>query len=189
MTEILEKLQRNFQRAVSESADSAAHNKLGQLAWESADVPSGSLTGSRRLASPLPVLGSSSQDYPACLGTLLSSVLCLQPVCCITLRQWRDSFKLCNALPQHSSCHALLYRCGLFHHLNSCHGSFHAASWIFGFWMIRKWWVVPARPCLSSWWGFIPSERLGSVTFPNVHGGRSWIIITAGMIKWADVAV
>lgn len=33
-----------------ESPDSAAHNQLGQLAWEPVDVPSGSVNGSRRLA-------------------------------------------------------------------------------------------------------------------------------------------
>lgn len=70
----------------SESPDSAVHNQLGQLAWEPADVPRGSLNGSRRLAVQLyPLLASLPQT------TLLvwapSPLLCLQPVCCFTLRQ------------------------------------------------------------------------------------------------------
>lgn len=146
-----------------ESPDSAADNQLGQLAWEPVDVPSGSLNGSRRLAAPL---------YPHLAPLPQTTLLVcapsspLSPACLLLyLQTMQDSFKLCVALPQHSSCHVPLHRCDLFHHFNSCHGSFHAVSWIFVFWMIRKRWVAPARPCLSSWWGFIPSKGLARLHF------------------------
>lgn len=70
-----------------ENPDSAAHNQLGQLAWEPVDVPSGRLNGSRRLAVRLyPLLASLPQTT---LLVWAPSLLCLQPVCCFTLRQCR----------------------------------------------------------------------------------------------------
>lgn len=116
--------------------NSAAHNQLGQLAWEPVDVPSGSMNGSRRLALQF------YQHLALLPQTILlvwapSSIL--SPACLLLYPEtMRDSFKLCVALPQHSSCHVPLHHCDLFHHLNFCHGSFHAGSCIFVFWMIRK---------------------------------------------------
>lgn len=90
----------------------------------------------------------------------------LSPACLLLYPEtMRDSFKLCVALPQHSSCHVPLHHCDLFHHLNFCHGSFHAVSCIFVFWMIRKWWVAPVRAMFILLMRFYSIKRLGSLTF------------------------
>lgn len=139
-----------------ESQETDAHNQLGQLAWEPVNVPSGSLHSSQHLAeplyrplAPLPqttlLVWTPSSPQSSGFGLLF---------CLVTV--W-DSFKHRIALPRHCSCRVPLHHCGLFHQFNSCHESFRAVSYTFVFWMIRKWWVVAVRPCLSFWWGFIPS--------------------------------
>lgn len=110
-----------------ESLNSVSQNQVGQLAWEPVDVPTESLGGSRHFGSAtLPASWLLFPQTPLNVwapSPLLSSV-CLLPY----LETMQDSFKLCAALPQCSSCHVPLHHCGLLHYFNSFHGSFHAVS-------------------------------------------------------------
>lgn len=73
----------------------------------------------------LAALGSSSADFPACLGTLSSSVSSL---CVLYLETMRDSFKPCVPFSRRSSCHAPAHHCDLVNRSHSCHRSSHALS-------------------------------------------------------------
>lgn len=84
-------------------------------AWEAVGELSGCLNGSRR--------------FPFLFHVRACRLLHLEAM-------W-DRFKLRLVLPHHSICRVPLHRCNLFH-LNPCHGSFYAVSWIFFFWMVRK---------------------------------------------------
>lgn len=167
--------------------DSAAHNQLGQLAWEPADVPSGRLNGSRRLAVRLyPLLAPLPQTTLRVWGP---SLLCLQPVCCFTLRQCRiaSSFVLLffNIAAVMHRCTAVVCFIILIPVMDLFMQS--AEYLCFG-WLendeLYQWGhVYPLDEVLFH------QKSLGSVTFWNVHCRRSWIVIMAKMIKWADVAV
>ena len=153
--------------------DSAVHNQVGQLAWDPVDVPSESLDGSRRLAmrlylllAPLPqttllVWAPSAPLSPACLLLYLETM-------------W-DSFKSFVLLFFNIA--AVMCRCisGLFHHFNTCHGSFHAVSGIFVFWMIRKWLVASEKAMFILLMWVYSIKSLCSVRFWNIHWRRSSI--------------